>query len=116
MARTFLISRVALAVALSSGMAMAVATPAQAAKKEKAGGANYSDAFRAAAGPLEKAMTEATSKLPSPPTPEALSAAKAQMDAALGGNAKAAFEAAIPTADDLGAQFEAFLRDQRDTD
>ena len=25
-------------------------------------------------------------------------------------------EAAIPTADDLGAQFEAFLRDQRDTD
>ena len=99
MARKFLVSRFALALALSSGLAVAVAPPAMAKKKEeKAPAANFSEDFRKAAGPIEKAMTEATSKLPSGAGPEAYDAAKAQIDAALGGDAKTAFEAAVPTA------------------
>jgi len=98
MARTFLSSRIALAVALSTGLAVTVATPAVAAKKEKAAPGSYSDAFRKAAVPIEKAMTEATAKVPANATPADLAAAKTSMDTALGGNAKAALEAAIPTA------------------
>ncbi|MCJ2186311.1 hypothetical protein [Novosphingobium beihaiensis] len=100
MARKFLVSRFALALALSSGMAVAVAPPAMAKKKEKekAPAANFSDDFRKAAGPIEKAMTEATSKLPAGAGPADFAAAKTQIDAALGGDGKAAFEAAIPTA------------------
>lgn len=97
MARKFLVSRIALAVALSSGLAVAVAPPALAAKKEKAPAANFSDAFRKSAGPIEKAMTDATSKFPKP-TAADMPAMKAQIDAALGGDGKAAFEAALPTA------------------
>lgn len=98
MARKFLVSRVALAVALSSGLAAGVATPAVAAKKEKAPAATFSDAFRKAAAPIEKAMTDATAKLPAGAGPNEFAAAKAQIDAALGGDGKAAFEAAVPTA------------------
>lgn len=93
MARKFLVSRVALAVALSSGLATLVAAPA--AAKEKAAAANFSDAFRKAAAPIEKAMTEATSKLSGPAQ---YPAAKAQIDAALGGDGKAALQAALPAA------------------
>lgn len=99
MARKFLVSRVALAVALSSGLAVAAATPAMAAKKEKAPANNFSPEFVKAAGPIEKAMTAATGKIPGgKPTPEALAAAKQAFDAAVGGDGKAAFQAAIPTA------------------
>lgn len=98
MARKFLVSRVALAVALSSGLAVVAAPPAMAKKQEKAPAANFSEAFRKAGAPIEKAMTDATSKLPAGAAPEAYDAAKAQIDAALGGDGKAAFEAAVPTA------------------
>lgn len=98
MARTFLSSRIALAVALSSGLALAVAPPAFAAKKEKAAAANFSAEFRKAAAPIEKAMTDATKALPPKAGPAEYATAKASVDAALGGNAKAAFDAAVPTA------------------
>lgn len=98
MARKFLVSRIALAVALSSGLTVIAAQPALAAKKEKAPAANFSEAFRKAAGPIEKAMTDATSKLPANAGPSDYAAAKAQIDAALGGNGKAAFEAVVPSA------------------
>lgn len=99
MARTFLSSRIALAVALSSGLTLAAATPALAAKKEaKPAGPAFSDGFRKAAGPIEKAMVDATSKLPAKPGEADLAAAKTSMDAALGGNAKAAFDGALAAA------------------
>lgn len=98
MARKFLISRIALAVALSSGLAGFAASPALAAKKEKAPAASYSDGFRKAAGPIQEAMNAATSSLPSPAKPEDYAAAKAKIDAALGGDGKAAFEAAAASA------------------
>ncbi|SFG32792.1 hypothetical protein SAMN05518801_1174 [Novosphingobium sp. CF614] len=100
MARKFLVSRIALAVALSSGLTVALAPPAMAAKKEKekAPVADFSDAFRKAAAPIEKAMTDATSKMPAGAGPAEYPAVKAQIDAALGGDGKAAFEAAVPTA------------------
>ncbi|MCJ2177755.1 hypothetical protein [Novosphingobium album (ex Hu et al. 2023)] len=98
MARKFLVSRFALALALSSGLAVAVAPPAMAKKKEAAPAANFSEEFRKAAGPIEKAMTDATGKLPAGAGPADYEAAKAQIDAALGGDGKAAFEAAVPTA------------------
>lgn len=97
MARKFLVSRIALAVALSTGLG-AVVAPTSLIAKEKAPAANFSDAFRKAATPIEKAMTDATSKLPAGAGPTQYAAAKAQIDAALGGNGKAAFEAAVPTA------------------
>lgn len=98
MARKFPVSRFAIALALSSGLAVAVAPPALAAKKEKAPAANFSEEFRKAAGPIEKAMTDATGKLPAGAGPADYEAAKGQIDAALGGDGKAAFEAAVPTA------------------
>jgi hypothetical protein len=104
MARKFLVSRVALAVALSSGLTMAAATPALAAKKEKAAGSAYSPEFVKAAGPIEKAMTAATAK---PTATEAdRAAAKQTFDAAVGGDAKATFTAAqavATTPDDKNA-------------
>lgn len=100
MARKFLVSRVALAVALSSGLVMGVASPAMAAKKEKAPANNFSPEFVKAAGPIEKAMTAATAKLPTgaAPQPADLAAAKQAFDAAVGGDGKAAFDAAVPSA------------------
>lgn len=107
MARKFLVSRVALAVALSSGLALGVSAPASAAKKEKAAATNFSPEFVKAAGPIEKAMTAATAKLPAQGTQASdLAAAKQAFDAAIGGDGKAAFEAAAPaakTADDKNA-------------
>ena len=98
MARTFLVSRIALAVALSSGLSLAVAPPALAAKKEKAPAVNFSDAFRKAAGPIQEAISGAASKLPANAGPTDLAAAKSQIDAALGGDGKAALEATLPAA------------------
>lgn len=100
MARKFLVSRVALAVALSSGLAMAAATPAMAAKKEKkeAAGGKFSPEFVKAAQPLQKAMEAAVAALGGQQTPEALAAAKQAFDTAIGGDGKAAFQAAIPAA------------------
>lgn len=95
MARKFLISRVALAVAMAGGLAVALpATTAVAApKKEKASG-SFSKEFAAAAADLDKAVSEANSN----PTvkaasdraiaandPAAKQAAAAEVDAALGG-------------------------------
>lgn len=98
MARRFVVSRVALAIALSSGLAVAAASPAMAEKKEKAVATNFSDSFRKAAAPIEKAMSDATSKLPAGAKPTDFAAAKSQIDAALGGDGKAALEAAVPSA------------------
>lgn len=99
MARKFLVSRVALAVALSSGLAVTVATPAMAAKKEKeAAGGKFSPEFVKAAQPLQKAMEAAIAALGGQQTPEALAKAKAAFDSAVGGDGKAAFQAAVPTA------------------
>lgn len=100
MARKFLVSRIALAVALSTGLSVGAAVPAMAAKKDKKAetSANFSESFRAAAAPIQKAMTDATASLPAGAGPSDLAAAKAKIDAALGGDGKAAFEAAVPTA------------------
>lgn len=112
MARTFLNSRIAsrlaFAAALSTGLAVAGAPAAYAAKKADAakGGAQFSDGFRKAAAPIEKAMTDATAKLPASPQPTDFAAAKSAIDTALGGNAKAAFDAAnaaATTPDDKNA-------------
>ncbi|KHK91523.1 hypothetical protein [Novosphingobium malaysiense] len=98
MARKLVVSRIALALALSTGMAVAVAPPAMAKKKEKAEAPQFSEDFRKAAGPIEKAMTDATKSLPSGAGESDYAAAKTQIDTALGGDGKAAFEAAVPTA------------------
>ncbi|AXB76690.1 hypothetical protein [Novosphingobium sp. P6W] len=99
MARKFLVSRVALAVALSSGMAAMVATPAMAAKKEKqAAGGKFSPEFVKVAQPLQKAMEAAVAALGGQQTPEAMAAAKQAFDTAAGGDGKAAFQAAVPVA------------------
>ena len=108
MARKFLISRIALAVALSSGAAVALAPTTALAAKKKAdeGAANYSKEFREAAGPIQEALNGATSKMPNPPQEADLQAAKASIDAALGGDAMAAFtkaEASASTPDDKNA-------------
>jgi len=108
MARKFMISRVALAFAMSCGLAMAVSpAPAFAAKKEKAkGGAEYSDAFRKVAGPIQTAMSAATAGMTGNITDAQLQAAKAKFDAAVGGDGKAAFagaEAAATTPADKAA-------------
>lgn len=106
MARKFLISRVALAVALSGGILAAVApAPAFAAKKEKAAGGSFSKEFSAAAAELDKAVgesknnaavTAASQKAAAAKDPAAKSAAAAEVDAALGGaDAKLAAAAAV---------------------
>lgn len=94
MARKFLISRIALAVALSGGLATALApAPAFAAKKEAKGG-SFSKEFSAAAAELDKAVSEANNnpavkaasdKARAAQTPAARTAAAAEVDAALGG-------------------------------
>lgn len=104
MARKYLISRVALAVALSSSAAVAL-LPAQAlaAKKEKKAGANYSPAFQKAAAPIQTALTAATEGLTGNIGEAQLQAAKAKYDAAFGGDGKSSFtaaEAAASTPDD----------------
>ncbi|MFD1959440.1 hypothetical protein ACFSHP_10860 [Novosphingobium panipatense] len=99
MARKFLVSRVALAVALSSGLAVVAATPAVAAKKEKAGATNFSPEFVKVAAPIQKAMADATAKISGgQATPENLAAAKQAFDAGVGGDGKAVFQNAVGTA------------------
>ncbi|EIZ80328.1 hypothetical protein WSK_1121 [Novosphingobium sp. Rr 2-17] len=105
MARTFLNSRIALAVALSSGLIFTAASPALAAKKEaKPAGPDFSDGFRKAAGPLQAAMDAGTKSVSGVPAGNeaardaAYASAKQAIDTALGGNAKAAFDAAAPAA------------------
>ncbi|MFC0683870.1 hypothetical protein [Novosphingobium clariflavum] len=97
MARKFLISRVALAVALGGGMAVAMA-PVASAKEAKKSESKYSEAFIKAAGPIEKAINAATAAIPQGAGADAFPAAKASIDTALGGNGKAAIEAALPSA------------------
>ncbi|WP_159982191.1 MULTISPECIES: hypothetical protein [unclassified Novosphingobium] len=100
MARKFLVSRAALAIALSSGLAVAVSTPAMAAKKEKkeAAGGKFSPEFVKVAQPLQKAMEAAVAALGGQQTPEAMATAKQAFDTAAGGDGKAAFQAAVPAA------------------
>ncbi|WP_395333137.1 hypothetical protein WBP06_06860 [Novosphingobium sp. BL-8H] len=98
MARKFLISRIALAVALGGGMAVAMTPVASAKEAKPKSDAKYSDAFIKAAGPIEKAINAATSSLPQGAGAEAFPAAKSSIDTALGGNGKAAIEAAMPSA------------------
>ena len=98
MARKFLISRVALAVALSGGMAVAIAPVASAKEAKPKSDAKYSEGFIKAAGPIEKAINAATTALPQGAGADAFPAAKASIDTALGGDGKAAIEAALPSA------------------
>lgn len=94
MARKFLISRIALAVALSGGLATAVA-PMPAAAKEKAPKAGaFSKEFAAAAAELDKTIGAASAnptvkaasdKAAAAKDPSARTAAGAEVDAALGG-------------------------------
>jgi hypothetical protein len=105
MARKFLVSRVALAVALASGVAVAVVpgTAVAAKKEKKASAAKYSPEFMKVAGPIQTAMGSATQGLSGNIGDAQLQAAKAKFDAAVGGDGKAAFtaaEAAATTPDD----------------
>lgn len=111
MARKYLISRAALALALSTGMAGFVAVPAAlAAKKEKAPKIEFSKEFAAAAVELDKTMgtakddpavTAASEKARAAKTDAEKAAAAAQVDAALGG-AKAQLAAAEAVATTSG--------------
>lgn len=92
MARKFLISRVALAMALASGMATVAPTVAVAAKK--APKASFSKEFAAAAGPIDKTLAEkkddpalqaAAEQARAAKTDAEVAAARASVDAALGG-------------------------------
>ncbi|PEQ11257.1 hypothetical protein B2G71_18405 [Novosphingobium sp. PC22D] len=95
MARKYLISRVALAVALSTGMAATVAVPtASAAKKDSAPKIEFSKEFSQAAIELDKTLSEAKSnpavtaasdKARAAKTDAERAAAAAEVDAALGG-------------------------------
>lgn len=94
MARKFLISRVALAVALSGGVAAAVVPAATVAKEKKEAKAAFSKGYAAVAADLDKTVTEAKNnpavkaaadKASAAKTDAELSAARAEVDAALGG-------------------------------
>lgn len=94
MARKFLISRIALAVALSGGMAAAVAPVATIAKEKKAAKAEFSKEYAAVAADLDKTVTAAkddpavkaaADKASAAKADAALSAARAEVDAAMGG-------------------------------
>ena len=108
MARKYLISRAALALALSTGMVGFVAVPAaQAAKKDKAPKIEFSKEFAGAAAELDQsigaakddpAVTAASEKARTAQTDAEKAAAAAQVDAALGGaKAKLAAIAAVAT-------------------
>lgn len=94
MACKFLISRIALAVALSGGMAAAVAPTATIAKEKKAAKLAFSKEYAAVAAELDKTVTEAKSnpavtaaaeKARAAKTDPERAAARAEVDAALGG-------------------------------
>jgi hypothetical protein len=106
MARKFLISRIALAVALSGGLSVAVATPAFAAKEKAPKAGSFSKEFSAAAADLDKAVAEAANnptikaagdRAAAAKDPATKSAAAAEVDAALGG-ADAKLAAAVAVA------------------
>jgi hypothetical protein len=111
MARKYLISRAALALALATGMTGFVAVPAaQAAKKDKAPKIEFSKEFAAAAAELDKtltsakenpAVTAASEKARAAQSDADRAAAAAQVDAALGG-AKAKLAALEPVATTSG--------------
>jgi hypothetical protein len=94
MARKFLISRLALAAAISSGVVAAMApAPAFAAKKDAAAG-SFSKDFSAAAAELDKAVSSASTnpavksasdKAQAAKDPAARAAAATEVDSALGG-------------------------------
>lgn len=95
MASRFLISRIALAMAISGGMATAVVPVATIAKeKKKEGKAEFSKEYAAAAAEIDKKVTEAQSdaaikaaadKTRAAKTDAELAAARAEVDAAMGG-------------------------------
>jgi hypothetical protein len=94
MARKFLISRVALAVAMAGGMAVAVTPGVASAKSSKAEKASFSKEYAAVAGPIDKAVKDAESdpavkaaadKARAAKTDADLTAARAEVDAAMGG-------------------------------
>jgi len=96
MARKFLISRIALAVAMTGGMAVAAAPTTVAAKeKEKAPAkATFSKEYAAVAAPVDKAIadskanaavTAASQKAQAAKTDAEKAAARAEVDAAMGG-------------------------------
>ncbi len=106
MARGILISRIALALAVAGGLTGALAPASVAAKAKAKADANYSDGFRKAAAPFEKALTDASGGASGSLTPAQLTAIKAKLDSALGGNSAAALasaEAAATTPDDKAA-------------
>jgi len=98
MARKFLISRLALAVAVSGAVVTTAGLAVPAVAKEKAASAKYSEGFRKVAGPLQKALGDATAGLTGNITDAQLQAAKTKFDAAVGGDGKAALTAAESSA------------------
>ncbi|AIT78947.1 hypothetical protein [Novosphingobium pentaromativorans] len=113
MARKFLISRVALAMALAGGMAVAAAPTTVAAKEKKAAKASFSKEYAAVAAEIDKTVTEAqndpavkaaSDKARAAKTDAEMAAARAEVDAAMGGilaKLKAADAAATEPLDKL---------------
>lgn len=107
MARKFLISRIALAIAMGGGMAAAMVAPTSAFAKSAPKAGSFSGPFSAAAAPLDKLLTEkkddpavkaAAAKAAAATTDADKAAARAEVDAALGGiNAKLAASGAVAT-------------------
>ncbi|WP_324695289.1 hypothetical protein ACLIMP_11370 [Novosphingobium aerophilum] len=94
MARKFLISRVALAVAMTGGMAAAVAPVAAVAKEKAPAKATFSKEYAAVAAPVDKAIADAqanpavkaaSDKAKAAQTDAEKAAARAEVDAAMGG-------------------------------
>ncbi|GGB98463.1 hypothetical protein GCM10011494_16200 [Novosphingobium endophyticum] len=94
MASRFLISRIALAVALSGGMAAAIVPGAAVAKEKKAEKVEFSKAYATVAAEIDKTVSEAdgnaalqaaTAKAGAAKTDADLASARAEVDAALGG-------------------------------
>lgn len=90
----FLISRVALAVALAGGMAAAVVPATTVAKEKKAPKAEFSKQYAAAAAEIDKAVSEAqgnaavkaaADKARAAKSDAEMTAARAEVDAAMGG-------------------------------
>lgn len=94
MARKFLISRIALAVAMTGGIAAAAAPTMVAAKEKAPAKATFSKEYAAVAAPIDKAIADskanaavqaASQKAQAAKTDAEKAAAKAEVDAAMGG-------------------------------
>lgn len=94
MARKFLISRIALAVAMTGGIAAAAAPTMVAAKEKAPAKATFSKEYAAVAAPVDKAIADskanaavqaASQKAQAAKTDAEKAAAKAEVDAAMGG-------------------------------